>query len=90
MKNKVQVKFLLEFSRSHITDEDIFRNLAKKMVAEMPFEELSKLLKFTKLDPNSSESEAKILDPNISKNERERLMGLKKEQVILYEAEFNS
>jgi len=56
----------------------------------MPFEELSKLLKFTKLDPNSSESEAKILDPNISKNERERLMGLKKEQVILYEAEFNS
>ena len=88
MLNKVEVKVNAELLKNTVvTDEHIFRDLARKMVTEMPFDELSKLIKFTKTDPTANEVIAKINDYKTDEHERQHLMLLERQQVILYEAE---
>lgn len=54
MKYISQVKVSSEFlNQSNITEEVIFRDLAKKILSDIPYEDLQKLFKFTKIDPTS-------------------------------------
>ena len=88
MLNKVEVRVTPEFIEyTAVNDEYVFRELARKMVSEMPADELKKLIKFTKTDPNTQESMEKINDPLTAEHERHRLRMLKRQQIILYEAE---
>ena len=88
MLNRVEVKVTPELlANTAVNDEYLFRELARKMVTEMPVDELSKLIKFTKTDPNTSEVRAKINDYRTAEHERHRLMMLERQQIILYEAE---
>jgi hypothetical protein len=88
MLNRAEVKVNLGLLKSTaVIDDHIFRDLVRKMVTEMPFDELSKLMKFTKTDPTTSEVRAKIFDCKTDEHERQHLMLLERQQVILYEAE---
>ena len=54
MKYISKVKVSSEFlNQSNITEEVIFRDLAKKILSDIPYEDLQKLFKFTKIDPIS-------------------------------------
>ncbi len=88
MLNRLELKVTPELlANSAVNDEYLFRELARKMVSEMPAEELNKLMKFTKTDPNTSEVRAKIHDRRTNKHERLRLIMLEQQQLILYEVE---
>ena len=87
MKNRCEVKVTLELLNStKVNDEYIFRDLARKMVSEMPLDELQKLINFTKIDLNSVESE-KVLRNSMDRLSFEQILQLRNERVILYCAE---
>ena len=87
MKNRCEVKVTPELiNRTKVNDEYIFRDLARKMVSEMPLDELHKLINFTKIDPNSVESE-KVLRNSMDRLKIEQILQLRNERVILYCAE---
>ena len=84
MKNRCEVKVRAEVLNStKVNDEYIFRDLARKMVSEMPLDELHKLINFTKIDPSSVESE-KVLRNSRDKFKIEQILQLRNEGVILY------
>lgn len=83
MKNRCEVKVPELINSVKVNDEDIFRKLARKMVSEMPLDELHKLINLTKIDPNSVESE-KVLHNSRDKFEIEQILQLRNEKVILY------
>jgi phosphoenolpyruvate carboxylase len=86
MKNRFEVKVISElFNNKRFKDEYFFRNLAHKIVSEMPLEELHKLIKLTKIDPNSDESE-KVLRESMDRFKIEQIYQLRSERVILYSA----
>jgi hypothetical protein len=88
MLNRVEVKVTPELiANTPVNDEYLFRELARKMVTEMPAVELNKLMKFTKTDPRTREFRDKINDYKTPEDERHRLIMLERQQVILYEAE---
>jgi len=72
--------------KSEIKEEHLFRELAIKMVKEMPFEELTKLMEFKKIDPNSQEVVQKLLDRNTSEAEKTKLMRLRQERLFEFSA----
>ena len=87
MKNRCEVKVTLELLNStKVNDEYIFRDLARKMVSEMPLDELHKLINFTKIDLNSIESEKALLN-SMDRLSFEQILQLRNERVILYCAE---
>ena len=84
MKNRCEVKVRAEvLNRTKVNDEYIFRKLARKMVSEMPLDELHKLINFTKIYPNSIESE-KVLRNSMDRFKVEQILQLRNERVILY------
>lgn len=84
MKNRCEVKVTPElFNNTKIDDEYLFRELARKMVSEMPLNELHKLINFTKIDANSDESE-KVLLNSMDMSKVEQIYQLRNERVILY------
>lgn len=85
-KSTIEVSFDL-FQNKEITDEYLFRQLALKMVNEIPASELKKLIKFTKTDPNSREFMNKMTDINTPEYEKNYLMMLARREVIIYQAE---
>jgi hypothetical protein len=86
MRNKLEIKVTPEFANNTKTnDEYLFRDLARKMVSEMPLEELHKLVNLTKIDPNSSESE-KVLRESMDRFKVEQILKLRDEKIILYSA----
>lgn len=88
MTQKTEVLISREFlSNSEITDEQIFRDLCQRIVNDIPFSELSKLIHFTKTDPNSEASIEMLKDFRTSDFEREQLLRLQLQSVVLYEAE---
>ena len=88
MTQKTEVLVSREFlSNSEITDEQIFRDLCQRIVNDIPFSELNKLIRFTKTDPNSEASIKMMKDFRTSDFERERLLRLQLQSVVLYEAE---
>lgn len=86
MKNRCEVKVTPELlNNTQVNDEYLFRDLARKMVSEMPLEELHKLINLTKIDPNSAESE-KVLRESMDRFKIEQILQLRNEKVILYSA----
>lgn len=86
MKNICEVKVTPELlNNTKVNDEYLFRNLARKMVSEMPLEELHKLIDLAKIDPNSDESE-KVLRESMDRFKIEQIHQLRSERVILYSA----
>lgn len=84
MKNRCEVKVKPELlNNTKVNDEYLFRDLARKMVSEMPLDELHKLINLTKIDPNSDESE-KVLRKSMDRFNIEQIHRLRSERVILY------
>jgi hypothetical protein len=87
MKNRCEVNVIPEvLNNTLINDEYLFRNLARKMVSEMPLAELHKLINLTKIDPNSNESD-KVLRESMDRFRIEQIHQLRSEGVMLYCAE---
>ncbi|HMT01785.1 MAG TPA: hypothetical protein PKD00_00505 [Burkholderiales bacterium] len=88
MLNKVEIKVTAEkFADKILTDQYMFRLIARKLIEEMPIEELAKVFKFTKIDPNTPENKAKLSDYNTSQAERAWLESLNSEGLILFKVE---
>ena len=89
MKNTAQIKVSPDLlNNSQINDEYLFRDLARKMVSEMPLDELHKLINFKKIDPNSEDSQ-KTLTSSMNRFKIEQILHLRYEGVILYSSECN-
>lgn len=71
----------------YLTDEHLFRELARKLINDLPFEDLSKLIKLTKTDPFTRDGIKLMKDPTIPPHEKERVNLLRARGMILYEAE---
>ena len=88
MKNRVQFKTRPELLKdTGIDDEYLFRDLAMRMVKEMPIDELHKLMEFSKTDPNSEHSKRVLWDEDYPDWQKRQVYQLRNEDVILYEAE---
>jgi len=90
MKNRTQIQVNTEIiGNAPISDEYFFKRLVYGMIFKMPFEELSRFIKFTKIDPNSPESVQKINSIETPEAERSNLIMLERNKVIIYEAEIS-
>lgn len=88
MISRVQVKVKPElFESNSITEETIYRDLARVMVSGITIEQLKKLIRFTTIDPRTSKVMSKIKNYKTDKHERDLLITLKQEQLVLYRAE---
>jgi hypothetical protein len=88
MTIKSEVKLTREsLANSIVSDEYFFRQLSREMVTKMPIDELHKLIRFTKTDPKTSDVQAKINDYKTPKHEKNRLIMLKLQDLVLYEVE---
>lgn len=88
MKNKIQIKVSREMLKhSQINDYYLYRELAVKMVKEMPMQELRKLIEFTKTDPNSEHSKRVLWGEDYPAWRKTLIHQLRNESAILYEAE---
>ena len=73
----------------NITEEYFFRKLAVDTINGIPFDELSKLFKFKKIDPFSDESTKIMIDPREFWIKQKQIEMLKQKNVILFEASLN-
>lgn len=88
MKHSAEVKITFELlSNTNITEEYILRSLAIDMINKIDFDELSKIIKFNKVDPFSIESEYKINDPNTPYGEVQHLLDLRNKRMVIFSAE---
>ncbi len=85
MKIEATVQVDRELLTPKINDEYLFRDLARKLVSEMPLNELHKLMKLTKTDPLSEES-ANILKHSRDYKEVSKIAHLQEMNVIQYDA----
>ncbi len=82
MIHRVEVRIPNEaFINTNINDEYICRELARKLVSDISFEELIELIKFTKIDPNDKDFRSKMHEYDL--NETRRLIN---EKLILFKA----
>jgi hypothetical protein len=72
-----------------IDDEFLYRQLANKLIADIPIEDLFKLISFKKIDPNSIESREFILNFMTPHNERQQLLELKDTDCLIYKCRLN-
>lgn len=68
-------------------DEFFYRQLAKKIVSEIPIDALMNLIDFSKIDPESDEWKMKFYDPLFATHEKEKWFNLKQTNEVLYKAE---
>jgi hypothetical protein len=88
MKNRTEIKVTQELlKQTSITDEHLYRDLARKMVSDMPIDELHKLIKFKKTDPFSPESISIIHNYSLPEHERIKICLLREQNLLLYEAQ---
>jgi hypothetical protein len=64
-----------------IKDEYIYRDLAHRIISDMPIYDLMKLIEFTKIDPDDKDFRSKMHEYDL--NEIRRLIN---EQLILFKA----
>jgi hypothetical protein len=84
MKTRCEVKVVPELlDKPGYTDEHFFRDLAHRLVQDIPLAELHKLIKLTKIDPYSDKSE-KVLRNSMNKYAIDQIQQLKEERLILY------
>ena len=82
MKNTIEVKVNPEmFEHTSMTEEMLFRELARKMVTEMPIDDLKKLIKFEVIDPFSNESKFMLYPDEI--------VFMREQNIVKYKAECN-
>jgi hypothetical protein len=67
-----------------INDEYIYRELAHRIISDMPIYDLMKLIEFTKIDPNDKDFRSKMHE--YDSNEIRRLIN---EQLVLFRASIN-
>lgn len=88
MKNRTEANIPLAVINPNYLDDDcVFRELARKMVTDMPITELHKLIKLSKTDPTSDHSKKVLWDEDYPQWQKEQIQSLKIDRVILYEAE---
>ena len=88
MNNRLTIEVDRELlKQTTVDDEYLFRELARKMVTDMPINELKKLIRFNITNPFSDESEDIIRNPRQPRWKRNQLMFLQQKNVLLYEAE---
>ena len=82
MTHTVEVRITNEaFIDTNINDEYIYRELARKLVSDIRFEELIKLIEFIKIDPNDKDFRSKMHEYDINEVRR-----LKNKQLVLFRA----
>ena len=86
MINLSELKVSQRLRETFVSDEYFFRQLAQGIVKEMSFEDLKKLIKFSKIDPNSEHSKKQLTDMNCPTWKKEKILKLSQENVILYTA----
>ena len=89
---KTQLEFRLArrtLEETQINDEYMYRDLARRMVNEMPIDELHKLIKLTKIDPFSYVGESNNSRYIMDDYMRNIISNLINEDAILYKAEVN-
>lgn len=90
MKHKINVKiYRSQYEHEILADEYVFRTLMGQLIREIPIEDLKKIFKLTKIDPESNESFEKIKDPKTPIHERDMIMILKYNEKIFFEAELS-
>ena len=88
MKNRLEVKIRPELLKdTQIDDEYLYRDLAMRMVKEMPIDELHKLMILSKVDPNTDHSKKVLWDEDYPDWQKKQIYQLRNEDVILYEIE---
>lgn len=70
-------------------DEYVIRELARKIVKDLPIDYLSKFINVVKIDPDSEESKDKLNDFFTKPHEREFINHLKDQGAIIYQSEIN-
>ena len=78
---------IFKATNGNITDEYLFRELVRKIVSEIPIDELHKLIKLTKTDPRAKES-IEVMH-GFDELEKEKIRNLDQRGCISYEAEWS-
>jgi hypothetical protein len=81
MKYKQEVNLSAEYRPS---EEAIVKDLARRMVTEMPLEALKRLMKYDKVDPDSKESQELLRDPDTPQWRVEQIHNLDIHHQIFY------
>ena len=81
MKYKQEVKLSSEYRPS---EEAIIRDLARRMVTEMPLEALKKLMTYDKVDPDSKDSQELLRNPDTPQWKVEQIHNLDIHHQIFY------
>ena len=81
MKYKQEVKLSAEYRPS---EEAIIRDLARRMVTEIPLEALKRLMTYDKVDPDSKDSQEKLRNPNTPQWKVEQIHNLDIMHQIFY------
>jgi hypothetical protein len=71
-----------------LDDDLVFKKLAVEMVSKLPLSEIEKFINFKIIDPDSEESHLKLNDIKTSMYEKEKILSLKKNEQLLYLADF--
>jgi len=81
MKYKQEVNLSAEYRPS---EEAIIRDLARRMVTEMPLEALKTLVNYNKVDPDSKDSQELLRNPDTPQWKVEQIRNLDIHHKILY------
>lgn len=74
------------FKNSEIDEEWVCRTVAKKLIGDLPINDLKKLINFTKIDPESEEwSINGDIWHCLSDRDRRRIIELRQKECIVYE-----
>lgn len=74
------------FKNSEIDEEWVYRTVAKKLIGDLPINDLKKLINFTKIDPESEEwSINGDIWHCLSDRDRRRIIELRQKECIVYE-----
>ena len=88
---KLKVEHLVNkdiLDKLELSDEFLFRELARKVIVDMDFEDLQKIMSFTKTDPYSEESK-NILLYSTDRYVTELIKRLMNNKTVLFEANMN-
>jgi len=72
--------------KSHVSDEQLKKNLVHQIIEDMPMEYLAKIFRFEMLDPYSDDSKFKLSDPSTSESEKYRILQNREDGMLEYEA----
>jgi len=71
------------YEKMENADEIIYRDHMRRIISELPLEELKKVFKCSKINPLSKESEKQLLSRDTSRN-RELILKLRQQSLIHY------